>query len=120
MQFMNGSAVIESPPPLEGRLEKSRRAVHCCPFLLRALRFLCGGSGGIGRVHIVIQILDEAAAALVLLLIEALPLCEDVVVLLEHGTGLGKLHAVAVAALADMIHHDGIDALGLQVRAARP
>ena len=116
MQFMNGSAVIEKfSPPLRGDLKRtsapaltSRRAVHCCPFLLRVLRFLCGGSGGIGRVHIVIQILDEAAAALVLLLIEALPLCEDVVVLLEHGTGLGKLHAVAVAALADMIHHDGI------------
>ena len=63
-----------------------------------------------------IQILDEEAAALVLLLIEALPLCEDVVVLLEHGAGLGKLHAVAVAALADVVHHDGIDALGLQIR----
>ena len=26
MQCMNGSAVIESPPPLEGRLEKNQRA----------------------------------------------------------------------------------------------
>ena len=51
-----------------------------------------------------------------LLLVEALPLREDVVVFLEHGAGLGKLHAVAVAALADVVHHDGVDALGLQVR----
>ena len=62
-----------------------------------------------------IQILDEAAAALVLLLLEPLPLREDVVIELEHGAGLGKLHAVAVAALADVIHHDGVDALGLQI-----
>ena len=26
MQFMNGSAVIESSPPFEGRLEKNQRA----------------------------------------------------------------------------------------------
>ena len=47
-----------------------------------------------------IQILDEAAAALVLLFLEPLPLRKDVVVILEHGPGLGKLHTVAVAALA--------------------
>jgi len=62
-----------------------------------------------------IQILDEAAAALVLLFLEPLPLRKDVVVILEHGPGLGKLHTVAVAALADMIHHDGVDALSLQI-----
>ena len=51
-----------------------------------------------------------------LLFLEPLPLREDVVIELEHRAGLGKVHAVAVAALTDMIHHDGIDALGLQIR----
>ena len=78
-------------------------------FRLRGLGLRCGG---VGRVDVMIQILDEAAAALVLLFLEPLPLREDVVIELEHRAGLGKAHAVAVAALTDMIHHDGIDALG--------
>ena len=78
---------------------RSGRGGGCSDRLLR-----CGG-----------QHLHKAAAALMLLQWEVLPLGLDLLVGLQHGAGLRLLHADLEAAVHDLADDDGVDALFLEV-----
>lgn len=72
-------------------------------------------TGGAGPLY-VSQLLDEAAAALMLFGLKILPLGLDLVVQLQHGAGLGLLDAQLVAAFHGLAEDNGVDTLFLVVR----
>ena len=74
--------------------------------------FLRGSGGGDG-----VQLLHPAAAALVLLQGEILPLGLHFFVFLQHGAGFGVADAHFAAALHDLAQNDGVEPLPLQVGA---